>query len=60
MDITYFTKFCMIPHLKVHVLIHGFIPPTFFKHIEVLVPEIVSYVEGLQSSTVSEIQVELH
>ncbi len=33
--------------LKVLVPIHSLIPPTFFKHIEILVPKVESYLKGL-------------
>ncbi len=32
--------------LKVLVPIHSLIPPTFFKHMEILVPEVESYLEA--------------
>ncbi len=32
--------------LKVLVPIHSLIPPNFFKHMEILVPEVESYLEG--------------
>ncbi len=35
-----------IYHLKVLVSIHTRVPPTFFKHIEILVPGVASYLEG--------------